>query len=131
MWEKINQNRLLAGVAGFLAIALFIEMQGLPSFGSKDAKLECQNESKSSVPLSETQLVKLINLKQGDSKASVRSLLKEPYCQLPTLEARKDAPSERDVYLVKSDDFLQFDPRTRIVVLYEGEQYMGYRFWVR
>lgn len=130
MWEKINPNRLLAGVAGILALGLFLEMQGLPSFGSKESDVMCQNKNPRSQPLTGSQLIKLLNVKQGDSRDNVRRTLKDPYCLLPKEEFRKDTIAAREVYLLASDDFFQFDPKTRLVVLYEGDQYQGYRFWV-
>jgi hypothetical protein len=131
MWEKVNLNRLLAGVAGFLVIGLLLEVQGLPSFGSRDPSAGCQKVVKAEATLSEAQLLKLMTVKKGDSKESVRSILKEPYCELPKAEIRVGAIAQRDAYLLNADDFVQFDPRTRLVVLYEGDEYAGYRFWVR
>ncbi len=131
MYKKLNPNQLLAGAACFLALGLLIEMQGLPSFGSKDPSVECQKVVKRDAILSETQIGKLLTVKKGESKDTLRSILKEPYCTLRSESVQVGANNDREVYLVAADDFVQFDPKTKLVVLYQGDQYAGYRFWVR
>lgn len=131
MYKKLNPNQLLAGAAAFLALGLFVEMQGLPSFGNKDPNVECEKVTKRDAILSETQIGKLLAVKKGESKDTLRSFLKEPYCTLRPESIQAGASNDREVYLVASDDFVQFDPKTKLVVLYQGDEYAGYRFWVR
>ena len=131
MIEKFTANRLLAGVAGALALGIFIEAMGLPSFGSRDSDLTCSGTVRSQAVLTDTQITKLLAIKKGEAKDTVRSLLNTPYCTLPKAEIRAGTQADRDAYLVQSDDFVQFDPKTKLVILYEGDQYAGYRFWVR
>lgn len=135
MQEKLNLNlkQIFVGASGVLALGLFLQVQGLPSFGSKNPDFACSpdNPVKPQAILSGAQLVQLLNTKKGNSRESVRSLLKEPYCALPNLEIRAGTVSQREVYLLAGDDFVQFDPKTRLVVLYEGDQYSGFKFWVR
>lgn len=131
MIDKLNSNQLLAGIAGILAIGIFIEAMGLPSFGSRDAALECQGTVRSQSALSQDNLAKLILFKNGDSKDSVRKVLKEPYCVLPKLSLRTGTPTEREAYKIASDAFERSTSQTFIVVSYEGDQYLGYKFWIR
>lgn len=131
MIEKFSSNQLLAGVAGVLALGIFIEAMGLPSFGSRDSDLNCSGTVRSQAVLTDIQLTKLLTLKKGETKDTIRSLLNAPYCTLPKAEIRAGAQADREAYLVQSDDFVQFDPKTKVVILYEGDQYAGYRFWVR
>jgi hypothetical protein len=46
----------------------------------------------------------------------------EPYCKLPTLNVRAGVEAEREAYP------LEFDPATTLVILYENDEYAGYRF---
>ena len=52
-------------------------------------------------------------------------MLKAPYCQLPNLEVRAGATAERFVYP------LAFDPQISLIVLYEGDEYAGFRFLIQ
>jgi hypothetical protein len=131
MIEKLKSNQLLAGIAGILAIGIFIEAMGLPSFGSKEAALECQGAVKSNVTVSQDNLAKLIQFKTGDSKDAVRKVLKEPYCTLPKIAIRTGMQTEREAYRVASDALEKTTSQTYIVVSYEGDQYLGYKFWIR
>ncbi len=132
MIENLSSDRwLAAGIAGILALISFIQAMGLPSFGSRDSDLNCNGTVRAQAVLTETQIAKLLSLKKGEAKDTVRSLLKDPYCTLPKSEIRAGAPADREAYLVQADDFVQFDPKTRLVILYEGDQYAGFRFWVR
>jgi hypothetical protein len=123
-------KQLLAGGAGLLAIGLLLDSRSLPSFGSKTSEA-CQAIAKTETTLSGEQIAKLLTVQQGAAKSKVRSILKEPYCKLSAAQVRAGTPSEREVYLVDADDFVDFKPKTQLVVLYEGDQYEGYRFWAR
>lgn len=131
MIENLNSNQLLASVAGILAIGIFFQAMGLPSLGSKDGGLECQGTVRSERTLAENDIARLISFKTGDAKETVRKSLKEPYCVLPKISIRTGTLSERDVYRVDPDALERSTSQTFIVVLYEGNQYQGYRFWVR
>ncbi|MER3433992.1 MAG: hypothetical protein C4288_11300 [Leptolyngbya sp. ERB_1_1] len=124
-------SKLLAGVAGVLALGTFFQAMGLPSFGSKEAALECQGSVQSQQSISEENIAKLILLNTGDSKEAVRKVLKEPYCVLPKLSLRTGTKTEREAYRVASDALERSTSQTFIVVSYEGNQYLGYKFWIR
>ncbi|MBD2079382.1 hypothetical protein [Leptolyngbya sp. FACHB-17] len=130
MTEKITSNQWLAGVAGILALGIFFQAMGLPSFGSKDAGLDCQGSVRSQQTVSEDQIAKLITLKNGDPKDAVRKALKEPYCTLSALSLRTGTQTEREAYRVASDALERSTSQTFIVVSYEGNQYLGYKFWI-
>ncbi|GAP98312.1 hypothetical protein [Leptolyngbya sp. NIES-2104] len=131
MIEKLNSNQLLAGVAGILALGIFFQAMGLPSFGSKEAALECQGAVRSQQSTSKDDLARLIQIDTGNSKEAIRKLLKEPYCVLPSISVRTGAPTDREVYRVASDALEKATSQTYLVVSYEGNQYQGYRFWIR
>lgn len=131
MIEKLNSNQLLAGIAGILAIGIFIEAMGLPSFGSKEVALECQGTVRSDTTISQDNLAKLMQFKTGDAKEAVRKVLKEPYCTLPKISIRTGMQTEREAYRVATDALEKSTSQTYIVVSYEGEQYLGYKFWIR
>lgn len=75
--------------------------------------------------LSRSQLSKLLIVPERDRKATVRAIVKEPYCKLPSLAVRSGTKADREVYP------LAFDPQTWLVVLYEGDEYVGYSFSFR
>jgi len=62
---------------------------------------------------------------ERDRKSKVEEILKQPYCQLPTLEVRAGIAAERVAYP------LAFDPQSWLVILYEGDEYAGYEFRVQ
>lgn len=72
--------------------------------------------------LSREQLSKLLTIPERDRKENVRAVVSDPYCRLPNVEVRQGVVAEREVYP------LAFDPQTWFVVLYEGEEYVGYSF---
>lgn len=120
------QKHLMAGGSVLLALGLLVDFHSLPSFGMKKTVGEdCQQVVQSQTKLSREQLLKLLTVPEGDRKQKVREILKEPFCNLSELQVRAGATAQREAYP------LEFDPQTWLVVLYEGDQYAGYRFSVR
>ena len=116
-------KQFMAGGSVLLAIGLVLDLQRLPFFMSKKNSEEvCQQIGRSQAKLSRAQLAKFLVVPEGDQKQKVRDILKEPYCNLAGLQIRAGATAQREAYL------LDFDPQTWLVVLYEGDQYAGYRF---
>ncbi|MGF1514009.1 MAG: hypothetical protein ACFB5Z_09990 [Elainellaceae cyanobacterium] len=72
--------------------------------------------------LSREGLTSLMAIPERDSKAAVKQVLGEPYCQLSPIEVRAGVQAEREAYP------LAFDPDAWVIVLYEGEEYAGYDF---
>ncbi len=115
-------RQLVAGGAAVLALALLLDSHILPSFGSKKTSAEvCQQVMQAQTRLSREQLARLLTIPEGDRKQKVREVLKDPYCKLGDLQIRAGATAQREAYP------LEFDPQVWLVILYEGEQYAGYR----
>lgn len=72
--------------------------------------------------LSREQLAQLLTIPERDSKSRVREVVAEPYCTLAALQVRSGVEAEREAYP------LAFDPNTQLVILYENDEYAGYRF---
>jgi hypothetical protein len=85
----------------------------------------CQGTVSDGVVISREQLAEFLTISERDARSRVEDVLKAPYCQLPNLEVRAEATSERFVYP------LAFDPKTWLIVLYEGDEYAGYRFLIQ
>jgi hypothetical protein len=111
-----------AGGAVLLAVGLLMDFHALPSFGSRRSVREsCQRVIQPQAKLSRGQLARLLAVPEGDRKQKVREILRDPYCELSSLRIRVGTPALREAYP------LEFDPQTWLVILYEGEQYAGYR----
>jgi hypothetical protein len=116
------QGIVITGMVVGLA-ALLMDVQRVVPFDRLANRPEnCQGEVNEGVVISREQLAQFLAISERDTKAKVEQVLQAPYCQLPSLEIRAGAASERAVYP------LAFDPQTWLVVLYEGEEYAGYQF---
>jgi hypothetical protein len=96
---------------------------GRTAFTPADSET-CEAILSNDARLSRDQLAKLLAIPERDSKENVRKVVAEPYCRLPKMQVRAGVDSEREVYP------LAFDPNTQLILLYEGEEYAGYRFKV-
>jgi hypothetical protein len=85
----------------------------------------CQGTVTDGVVISREKLAEFLTISERDARSRVEELLQAPYCQLPSLEVRAGIPAERMVYP------LAFDPKTWLIVLYEGDEYAGYRFLIQ
>ena len=72
--------------------------------------------------LSRQQLADLLTIPERSEQAKVKEIVAEPYCQLAELELRDGIVAQREAYP------LAFDPKTWLVLLYEGNEYAGYAF---
>ncbi|MGD1853223.1 MAG: hypothetical protein ACFB2W_03140 [Leptolyngbyaceae cyanobacterium] len=82
----------------------------------------CSTVVSEQAKLSRQQLATLLTVPERDAKSRIRQIVSEPYCQLPTLKVRSGVDAEREAYP------LAFDPGTTLVILYENDEYAGYRF---
>ena len=82
----------------------------------------CTEIVKPKATLSRSQLARLLTVPERSSRRNVQQIVKEPYCRLPNVSIRAGAKTEREIHP------LAFDPQTSLVVLYEGETYVGYGF---
>lgn len=119
--EQATLRPLLAGGLMFALVGFLMDVRGIGAV-SKPVRSICQGEVKAAVVVSRKQLAQLLLVPERDSKAKVQQILNEPYCQLPSLEVRAGVAADRVAYP------LAFDPRTWLVILYEGNEYAGYEF---
>lgn len=94
----------------------------LPSAKSVSQKPACNTVISDTARLSRDQLLQLLAIPERGTKQQVRQVVSEPYCQLPDLNVRSGVTAEREAYP------LAFDPGTSLVILYEDNEYAGYRF---
>jgi hypothetical protein len=90
--------------------------------GSRHPTESCQGEIHADVNISREKLAEFLTVSEREPKTRVQDILQQPYCQMPAIEIRAGVPAERQVYP------LAFDPKTWLVVLYEGDEYAGYQF---
>lgn len=115
---------LLGGALAVLAALTMDVRQGISWQRPERQPDNCAGEIQPDATISRDQLAAFLTISERDSKATVQNILQAPYCQLSSLEVRAGVPAERAVYR------LAFDPQTWLVVLYEGEEYAGYQFYV-
>lgn len=118
---------LLPAAASLIAVAVVGQGQifnvgrsTIPSASSET----CEAIIRSDARIGRDQLAKLLTIPERDSKENVRKVVSEPYCRLPAIQIRAGVEAEREVYP------LAFDPSTHLILLYEGDEYAGYRFKV-
>jgi hypothetical protein len=108
-----------------LVAVLMIDLR-TGSLGRMTRRTEaCQGAVSDGVVISRQQLAEFLTISERDPRTRVEEVLKAPYCQLPNLEVRAGATAERLVYP------LAFDPKTWLIVLYEEDEYAGYRFLIQ
>ena len=114
---------LIVGGCLITALTLIADVQSLiPSAPVPDL---CQETVSPDAVLSRTHLAQLLAVSERSNKATVRQVVSEPYCRLPSLELRAGVVAEREAYP------LAFDPDTWFIVLYEGDEYAGFDFSFR
>lgn len=124
--DRPSLKLLLMGGLMLLTTGLILEKHRLlPQQQEVARPKDCVGEIHEEVALSREQLAQFLTISERDSKAKVEEILRLPYCPLPNLQIRAGVAAERVVYP------LAFDPKTWLVVLYEGDEYAGYqfRFW--
>lgn len=108
-----------------LVAVLMIDLR-TESLGRMTRRTEtCQGAVSEDVVISRQQLAEFLTISERDPRTRVEEVLKAPYCQLPGLSVRAGATAERLVYP------LAFDPKTWLIVLYEEDEYAGYRFLIQ
>lgn len=88
----------------------------------KHLKRDCVTEVVSEAQLSRKQLLEILAVPERDNKTRIRQIATEPYCQLSSINIRAGVEATREAYP------LAFDPNTTLVILYENDEYAGYRF---
>lgn len=119
-------NVLLAGGLMFTLLGLMMDVQvNQPQAEEVRDFLGCEGDVRAEVVLSREQLAQVLTVPERDSRDKVRQILAEPYCVLPSVEVRYGVKAEREVYP------LAFDPTAWLVILFEGDEYAGYRISVQ
>ena len=115
---------MLAGGSMIVALGLLVDPQGLlPKMAA--AKDSCQEVISEKAVLSREQLAQVLSVPERANKQAIRQVMKLPYCRLATIQPRAGTNADREAYP------LAFDPKTWLVVLYEGDEYAGYSFSFR
>jgi hypothetical protein len=118
---KLEQLLLSGAVVAAVGLALNQPEVAPPNRGP-DPSVFCQEIVQPKAALSREQLAQLLTVPERDKRAKVQAIVKQPYCRMPSLSIRTKATTERDAYPLVSD------PQTWVVILYEGETYVGYGF---
>ncbi len=127
---KIKPEHWFTGGLVLAGLALMAQTSGLSTIasswllGSVDLDT-CLEKVQSGAVLSRGQLSQLLTIPERDRKERVRAIVQSPYCRLSNVEVRAGVMAEREAYP------LEFDPQVWLVVLYEGDEYVGYAFSFR
>ncbi|PSN20701.1 hypothetical protein C7271_00760 [filamentous cyanobacterium CCP5] len=122
---------LLAGCLMFAIVGLMFDFHGLrqwlsPSSARRSGQVsqpsQCNKVVQSEARLTREQLAELLTVPERDTKERIREIVAEPYCRLPAIDVRSGVSAERESYP------LAFDPETQLVLLFENDEYAGYRF---
>lgn len=115
---------MLAGGSMIAALGLWVDPQGLlPK--NDPAKDSCQQVIHETAVLSREQLTQVLSVPERANKQAIRQVMKLPYCRLSAIQPRAGMTADREAYP------LAFDPKTWLIVLYEGDEYVGYSFSFR
>ncbi|MEM7770228.1 MAG: hypothetical protein AAGA75_06825 [Cyanobacteria bacterium P01_E01_bin.6] len=115
-------NALLAGGLIVTLIGLMIDVQTRNTKTSVVRPFaECEGDIQTNVALTEEQLAHVLTIPERDSREKIRTILSTPYCTLPKFEVRSGVESEREVYS------LAFAQQSWLILLFEGDEYAGYR----
>lgn len=124
--QNLSPKPLVAASLTMILAALLFDLDSLktllPTANTIHQQTHCNTEVHDDSRLSREQLAKLLTIPERDAKSRIRQIVSEPYCQLPTLKVRSGVDAEREAYP------LAFDPGTTLVILYENDEYAGYRF---
>lgn len=117
---------LVAGGVVITAVLVLVDFQNMRTWLARShrqpAHNTCEEIVQTEATLSREQLAQLLTIPERDSKERVRQIVAEPYCTLAGLTVRSGVSAEREAYP------LEFDPKTQLVILYENDEYAGYRF---
>lgn len=119
----IKPEPLLVGGALFAAIGLAIsQVENVPLNRVPNPDLFCQEIVQPKAKVSREQLAQLLTVPERGARPKVQGIVKEPYCRMSNVTIRAGATTERVAYPLATD------PQTWLVILYEGETYVGYGF---
>lgn len=117
---------LIAGGVILATALVVLDFQNMRTWLSRSQQSvnddACQEFVQTDSTLSRKQLAELLTIPERDSKERIRQVVAEPYCRMAGLSVRAGVKAEREAYP------LEFDPKTQLVILYEDDEYAGYRF---
>ncbi|PZO20516.1 MAG: hypothetical protein DCF25_06500 [Leptolyngbya foveolarum] len=82
----------------------------------------CETDVVETAKLSREQLLAILSVPERDSKNRIREIVQAPYCQFAPINVRAGVEAQGEAYP------LAFDPDVALVILYENDEYAGYRF---
>ncbi|MEM9903892.1 MAG: hypothetical protein AAF921_02565 [Cyanobacteria bacterium P01_D01_bin.44] len=124
--QHLLTSGLILTLAGFL-----FDIQAVKHILSKSpihppsVANSCESFPQPDIELSREQLAQLLTIPERDPKARIRQIVDKPFCRYLTLNVRSGVEAEREAYP------LAFAPTTTLVILYEDDEYAGYRFSIR
>lgn len=116
---------MLAGGSVVAALGMLTDVSGILPKSAPAAREVCQQVIQEKAVLSRDELAQLLTVPEGSDRSQIQQVVKSPYCQLSQVQVRSGAMAQREAYP------LAFDPQTWLVILYEGESYVGYSFSFR
>lgn len=120
---EIKPELVLIGGAMLAAIGLTLtQPSDIPLNQSPNPDLFCQEIVQPKAKLTREQLAQLLTVAERGARPKVQGIVKEPYCRMSNVTIRAGATTERVAYPLASD------PQTWVVILYEGDTYVGYGF---
>ena len=116
-----NRSLFITGW-GLATLSLLFNIGSHFQASAADTQDHCQTMVQSSAVLSRGQLAKILTIPERANQQSVKDIVTEPYCQMTPIELRDGVSAKREAYP------LAFAPSTWLVMLYEGEEYVGFSF---
>lgn len=123
--SQVPQRWLLVGGSMFTLATLVVGPNLGPLTASPPTVDQCIQIDQPQAVLSRQQLQQLLNTAPQTPQTSLRTWLPTPYCRLAPAPDAEGVTVDRQVYP------LEFDPKTWLVVQYEGDRYRGYDFVLR
>lgn len=123
--EPVSGRWMLVG-GSMLTLATLVVAPNLGQLtASPGTADQCLQIDQPQAVLSRRQLQQLLNTAPQTPQASLRTWLPTPYCRLAPGPDAEGVTVDRQAYP------LEFDPKTWLVVQYEGDRYRGYDFVLR
>lgn len=118
---RIKLDPRLLGSAVLAAIGLAIlQSEPAPPDRTLDPSQFCQEVVQPQATVTREELVQLLTVPERGERPAVENIVQEPYCRMSSLSIRAGATTERQAYPLASE------PQTWLVILYEGDTYVGY-----
>jgi hypothetical protein len=124
--SRPQPRQVLVAGGSVLALAALLITPNLNQEQAQEAgAFTCIRQEQPKSLVSRDQVKKLLETELQATKVTVQEFLNAPYCVLSPGKTEAGLPAEREAYP------LEFDPQTWLVVLYDGDRYVGYDFRFR